>query len=74
MDNLGRAIRERRQAKELSLAGVAKLSGLSAGCISHIEKGYRFPLAMTLRKLAKPLGFSEVELFKLAGFLSADND
>jgi len=30
----------------------------------------RFPSASTLQKIANPLGFSELELFALAGYLS----
>ncbi|GAI74333.1 unnamed protein product [marine sediment metagenome] len=34
--------------------------------------GQRFPSGRILRKLAHPLGFTEIELLKLAGFLSRD--
>jgi len=35
-----------------------------------MERGERFPSAVILRKIAKPLDFEESELFSLAGYLS----
>lgn len=70
--NLGEIIREQRRAKGLSLPQLSRVSGVSASFIGRIETGERFPSAHTLRKLAKPLGFGEVELFQLADFLSDD--
>lgn len=73
MDNsLGRALQDRRKARELTLNQLSGISGVSAAHIGRIETGKRFPSARILRKLADPLGFSEVELLKLAGFLSRD--
>ncbi|MBA7703101.1 hypothetical protein ES703_111883 [subsurface metagenome] len=72
MNNLGLKLRERRKEKGLKLVDVSKLSGLHLSCVARIERGERFPTGRTLKKLVKPLGFSEIELFKLAGFLSSD--
>lgn len=71
-NNLGFKLRERRKERGLKLVEVSKLSGLHSSHIARIERGERFPTGRTLKKLAKPLGFSEIELFKLAGFLSSD--
>lgn len=71
--NLGEIIREQRRAKGLSLPQLSRVSGVSASFIGRVETGERFPSAHTLRKLAKPLGFGDVELFKLAGYLSQDD-
>jgi len=38
--------------------------------LGRIERGERFPSARILRRLAKPLGFEESELFTLANYLS----
>ena len=46
------------------------MSGVSPSYLGRIEKGERFPLASILRKIARPLGFDEDELFILAGYLS----
>ncbi len=54
----------------LTLRGLATASGLSPSHLGRIERGERFPSAYILRRIAKPLGFDESELFTLAGFLS----
>jgi len=54
----------------LTLRGLATISGTSSSHLGRIERGERFPSALILRKIAKPLGFEESELFSLAGYLS----
>lgn len=54
----------------LKLVDLASKSGVSSSHLGRIEVGERFPSAHILRKLAKPLGFEENELFALAGYLS----
>lgn len=73
-NNLGVILKERREEKGLRLRQLATLSGVSASHITRVEKGERFPSGHILRKLTKPLGFGEVELLKLAGFMSEDVD
>lgn len=46
------------------------MAGISSSHLGRIERGERFPSARILRKIAKPLGFEENELFTLAGYLS----
>ena len=46
------------------------MAGISASHLGRIERGERFPSARILRKIARPLGFEEGELFTLAGYLS----
>jgi len=46
------------------------MSGVSPSHLGRIERGERFPSASILRKIARPLGFEEDELFTLAGYLS----
>jgi len=54
----------------LTLRGLAIVSGMSSSHLGRIERGERFPSALILRKIAKPLGFEESELFSLVGYLS----
>jgi transcriptional regulator with XRE-family HTH domain len=53
----------------LTLKELATTSGVSSSHLGRIERGERFPSARILRKIAKPLGASESELFTLAGYL-----
>ncbi len=70
MNNLGRILKQQRVAVPLTLQELAATSGVSSSHLGRIERGERFPSARILRKIAKPLGFDEDELFTLAGFLS----
>ena len=54
----------------LTLDKLAAATGASPSYLGRIERGERFPSARILRKIAKPLGFSEGELFTLADYLS----
>ena len=68
--DLGRILKQRRVMIPLTLRGLAAISGASSSHLGRIERGGRFPSALILRKIAKPLGFEESELFSLAGYLS----
>ena len=68
--NLGKMLRQRRLMAELTLRQLSASSGVSSSHLGRIERGERFPSAWNLRKVAKPLGFDEDELFTLAGYLS----
>ena len=67
---LGRILKQRRVMIPLTLRGLAAISGTSSSHLGRVERGERFPSASILRKIAKPLGFEESELFSLAGYLS----
>ena len=67
---LGGVIRGQRAAARLTLQELATMSGVSSSHLARIETGERFPSAYVLRGIAKPLGFSEDQLFALAGYLS----
>ncbi len=67
--NLGEFIRDRRVALSLTREELGVRSGVSGVHVARIERGERFPSARVLRRLAGPLGLSEDELFRLAGFL-----
>ncbi|MDO8567572.1 MAG: helix-turn-helix transcriptional regulator [Dehalococcoidales bacterium] len=67
---LGGIIKQQRLAVPLTLQELSAASGVSPSHLGRIERGERFPSARILRRIAKPLGFDEDELFTLAGFLS----
>jgi len=67
---LGEIIRRRRVIVPVTLQELSSMSGVSPSHLGRIENGERFPSARVLRKIAKPLGFDEGELFALAGYLS----
>lgn len=64
---------QRRRERRLTLKRLGTESGVSASHLGRIERGERLPAAPILRKLAEPLGFSETELLKIAGYLSRDD-
>ena len=68
--NVGSILKQQRQSARLTLYELAAASGVSPSYLGRIENGQRFPSADVLQKLAQPLGFSEAELFALAGYLS----
>jgi transcriptional regulator with XRE-family HTH domain len=53
---IGTKVREARERRGLSMAEVARASGLSPGAVSRIEHGERSPGAATLARLARVLG------------------
>ena len=69
-NDLGKILKQQRITVPLTLQELAAESGVSSSHLGRIERGERFPSARILRKIAKPLGFNEDELFTLAGFLS----
>jgi transcriptional regulator with XRE-family HTH domain len=68
--DLGKIIKQQRIKVPLTLQELAGESGVSSSHLGRIERSERFPSARILRKIAKPLGFHEDDLFTLAGFLS----
>ena len=69
-NNLGKILKQRRVTLPLTLRELSAMSGVSASHLGRIERGERFPSGSVLRKIARPLGFEENELFTLAGYLS----
>lgn len=67
----GIAIKSRRQALNLSLRDVEKMSNVSAALITKLENGKmaNFPKALTIKQLSNALKFNG-ELFILADILS----
>jgi len=69
-NNLGKILKQRRAMIPAALSQLARAAGVSLSHLSRIERGERFPSAHFLRKIAKPLGFSEGELVTLVNYLS----
>jgi len=70
-NDLGKILKQRRAMMSLTLCELSVRSGVSSSHLDRIEMWERFPSAHVLRKIAKPLGFDENELFTLAGYLSS---
>jgi transcriptional regulator with XRE-family HTH domain len=68
--NLGRVLKQQRLSLPLTLRELSAMAGVLASHLGRIERGERFPSGSILRRIAKPLGFEEDELFTLAGYLS----
>jgi transcriptional regulator with XRE-family HTH domain len=68
--NLGKILKQQRLSLPLTLRELSAMSGVSASHLGRIERSERFPSGSILRRIAKPLGFEEDELFTLAGYLS----
>ncbi len=67
---IGGVLKRQRRLMALTLRELTEKSGVSSSHLGRIERGERHPSALVLRKLARPLGFAEGELFSLAGYLS----
>ncbi|MEX1131821.1 MAG: helix-turn-helix domain-containing protein [Flavobacteriales bacterium] len=61
----GLKLRRARQAKDLSLAELGKLTGLSVSYLNEIEKGRKYPKAEKIASLAKALGTTFDKLVSL---------
>ena len=70
----GEIIRRERVKIPLTLQQLSAMSGVSPSHLGRTERGERFPSANVLKRIAKPLGFDEDELFILAGYLSPQQD
>jgi len=69
---LGEKLKQRRLEKGMTLTTLAEASGVHQSYLGRIERAERRPSAPILRQLANPLGFNEVELLRMAGYLSPD--
>ena len=67
--NLGKILKQRRVTIPLTLRELSAKSGVSESHLARIERGERFPSARILRKIAKPLDFSEHDLLTFADYL-----
>ncbi len=68
--DLGKVLKQHRVMMSLTLNEVSRAANVSPSHLGRIERGERYPSARILRRLAKPLGLEEVELFTLAEYMS----
>ena len=73
-NDLSNILKRRRLMMALTLHELAKLADVSPSYLGRIERGERFPSASILRRIARPLGFTEVELFAFAGYLPYERE
>ena len=69
-EQIGTVLKQQRLSVPLTLKELSTAAKVSASHLGRIERGQRFPSARILRRIAKPLGFEENEIFTLAGYLS----
>jgi transcriptional regulator with XRE-family HTH domain len=62
--DLGKKIRNERQKRQLTLENFSLMTGLSKSFLSQVERGITEPSITSLKKIAKQLGFSVVNLFQ----------
>lgn len=67
--DLGRFIKEQRNAARMSLRRLSEVAGISNPYLSQIERGLRRPSAEILQQLAKALAISAETIYVRAGFL-----
>ena len=63
MENLGERIREERRRGKLTLEKLSQKIGLSKSFLSQVERGLAQPSVSSLKKIARELGISVVDLF-----------
>lgn len=66
----GKLLKQHRVAADLTLQELSDKANVSPSHLGRIENGQRFPSGHILQKIAGPLGFTEDEIFVLAGYLS----
>ena len=73
MSRIGDFLYHARQAQQISIRYLAKLTGISHSEINKIENGERpNPSALHLKQLATTLGLNQITCFKLAGYIDQD--
>ncbi len=72
-NDLGRMLKQRRLMLPMTLQELSRSADVSASHLGRIERGERYPSARVLRRLSKPLGLTESELFSFAGYLSSES-
>lgn len=71
---LGKAMREAREAKGISQRQLGKLSGVDYSSISRMERGeFASPDPVKLQKLARLLEVDVEEFYALAGYLMPED-
>ena len=58
-------IKDVRQQKGMTIAGLARKSGVSAAHLSDIEKNFKSPSLLLMVRIAKALNVEITELYKV---------
>ena len=66
----GKILKQRRLSLHLNTVDLGRAVGVSSSHLGRIERGERFPSARILPRMTKPLGFGELEILTLAGYLT----
>ena len=69
-DNIDSVLKQQRLSIPLTLKELATAAKVSASHLGRIERGQHFPSGRIFRRIARPLGLEENEIFTLAGYLS----
>lgn len=72
--SIGEFIREQREAAQVSVRQLAKLTGVSNPYLSQVERGLRRPSADILQQIARGLQISAEQLYARAGLLESQHD
>lgn len=73
MSEIGDYLNKVRLEQQISIRYLAKLTGISHSEINKIENGEREnPSPLNLKAIAKVLGLNQIECFKKAGYIDAD--
>lgn len=62
-------IKDVRQQKGMTIAGLARKSGVSAAHLSDIEKNFKSPSLLVMVRIAKALNVEITELYKVKWWL-----
>ena len=58
-------VKKVRQEKGMTIAGLARKSGVSASHLSDIEKNFKIPSLLVMVRIAKALNVDITELYKV---------
>lgn len=56
MQSAGTAVRDAREAQQLSLSKLSRLAGVSVAHLSRVERGHRQPSPQWLHQVTRALG------------------
>ena len=58
-------VKEVRRSKGMTIAGLARKSGVSASHLSDIEKNFKIPSLLVMVRIAKALNVDITELYRV---------
>lgn len=63
-ENIGEKLKKTRKKQNLTISDLAKMTNLSAGYLSNVERGINSPTIESLRKIVNALSTTFIELFR----------